>query len=90
MRALHNRKEDVFEDYLSYYGKQKSIGSPSPASLVVHGPEKKRLSSSRRKASTEVSAVKEQRDTAFVGILEAGGKRPWFVTNKLSGCRCSI
>ena len=56
MQALHNRMEDLLKDYLSNYCNQKSIGSPSPASLAVR--EKKRLSSSRRKTTGQLTICK--------------------------------
>ena len=66
MRALHNRMEDLLEDYLSNYGNQNSIGSqdydPSAASPVVQdpaSPEKRHLSSSRRKTTGQMSATRK-------------------------------
>ena len=42
MRALHNRMEDLLEDYLSNYGNQNAIGSQEPPKLSA----KKKLTTS--------------------------------------------
>eukprot|EP00731_Ephydatia_muelleri_P013230 Em0007g540a len=83
--AMARQSESVKLQQATVRGEQKIVNVELEAVSVKQRLSKLQTQSGGTESPSDISTVSKQSGTGFVGILDAGGERPWFVTLQLQG-----
>ncbi|KAL5491281.1 hypothetical protein EMCRGX_G016538 [Ephydatia muelleri] len=83
--AMARQSESVKLQQATVRGEQKIVNVELEAVSVKQRLSKLQTQSGGTESPSDISTVSKQSGTGFVGILDAGGERPWFVTIQLQG-----